>query len=52
MEKVIKDIFPILGGLAIGDGIANIYENNMLGIPELIVGVLALSYVSYLILKK
>lgn len=50
--EIVKNIAPIIGGLAIGDGIGRIFKNDMLGIPELIIGVVVLCYVFYLIFKK
>jgi hypothetical protein len=52
-NEAIKTFAPILGGLAIGDGVARIYENNkMIGIPELVFGFITLCYVFYLVIKK
>lgn len=52
MKEFVKTIGPIIGGLLIGDGIANIEEGFFVGIIELISGLLMISCVFFLIFKK
>ena len=52
MKEFVKTIGPIIGGLLIGDGIANIEDGFFVGIIELISGLLMISCVFFLIFKK
>lgn len=52
MKETVKTFAPILGGLSLGYGIADLLEGNLIGIIAVVFGIACIGYTLHLIFRK